>query len=165
MESYMDVTIHYLTKVFTTKAFTLKVTTLKGSHNGDYIRECWDESFAKFGLQKDNLYMIMRDNVSDGVKACNNQSVCRLDCIAHFIPLFVGPFFLEEGPSDSDKGSDSDDEEDDHAIDFENVVYLTNRAWKDDEDHVEAVGKLATRVRTIFKYLKNSVKAKEKLGT
>lgn len=157
MESYMAITIHYLTTEFVMKDFTLEVTPLQGSHTGDYIREFWSESISRFGLNKDKLSMMMRDNASNGIKACNDWGVQHFGCIAHSIHLVIGTFLLEKGSNEAEKGSD--DEEDDDIIDFEDPKSI------DDEEQIIAVRKLVTKVRTILKYIKYSGKAKERLGT
>lgn len=162
MESYMALTIHYLTADFLMKEFTLEVTPLRGSHTADFIREFWAESFARFGLSKDKLSMMLRDNASNGVKACNDWGIKHFGCIAHCIHLVVGPFVLEErgnhlNAAELDEVANNEEQSGDDVADFENPTSY------EDAEQLKDVRKLVSKVRTIFKYVKNSGKAKEKL--
>lgn len=94
LNSYMVITMHYLTKAFTMKDVTLKAAPLRGSQTGDYIEESGGASFAEFRLKKDTLSKVMRNSASNGVKACNAWNIPDLCCIAHCTNLVVGSFFL-----------------------------------------------------------------------
>lgn len=39
--------------------------------------------------------MMMRDNASNGVKACNDWGVRNFGCIGHSIHLVIGPFIIK----------------------------------------------------------------------
>ena len=72
MESYMAETLHYLTQDFEMQNLTIEVTPFRGSHTALNIRNFWEDSFCAFGLSTEKLTMMMRDNASNGVKACND---------------------------------------------------------------------------------------------
>ena len=72
MESYMAETLHYLTQDFEIQNLTIEVTPFRGSHTALNIRNFWEDSFCAFGLSTEKLTMMMRDNASNGVKACND---------------------------------------------------------------------------------------------
>jgi hypothetical protein len=38
---------------------------------------------------------MLQDNVSNGVKACQQLKIQHFGCIGHFIHLVLGPFFIE----------------------------------------------------------------------
>lgn len=38
--------------------------------------------------------MLLRDNASNGVKACNDWGIPNFGCVAHCLHLIVGPFLL-----------------------------------------------------------------------
>lgn len=72
MESYMAETLHYLTEDFEMRNLTFEVTPFRGSHTALTIRNFWEDTFSTFGLRTEILTMMVRDNASNCVKACNN---------------------------------------------------------------------------------------------
>ena len=60
------------------------------------IRNFWADSFARFGLDTAKLVLMMRDNASNGVRACKDWGIRHFGCIGHSIHLVVGPFVIEK---------------------------------------------------------------------
>ena len=75
MESFMAITLHALTEDFNMINMTLEVEPLQGKHNGTYIMEKLIESFHKQGIEKENMTMMLRDNASNAIEACNDQTM------------------------------------------------------------------------------------------
>ena len=106
--------------------------------------------------------MMLRDNASNGKKACNDWNIKHFGCIAHSIHLIVGPFLIEKSGTGAMDGANGDagyQEEDDDEVNFDDPT-STNVA-----EEVVAVRKIITKVWTIVKYIKYSRKAKEKLSS
>ena len=71
MQSFMAVTLHYLTEEFDIKTFVLEVTPLRGSHTGEFIAERLRHTLLSFGMQVQKVALLLRDNASNGIKACD----------------------------------------------------------------------------------------------
>ena len=96
MESFMAETLHYLTEDFKMVNLVLEVSPFHESHTGVNISTFWKNAFEKFGLRTEKLSMMMRDNASNGVKACNDLGIRHFGCIGHSIHLVIGPFVIEK---------------------------------------------------------------------
>jgi hypothetical protein len=48
MQSFIAVTLHYLTEEFNMQIFIIEVSLLKGSHTGAFIAECSGNTLSKF---------------------------------------------------------------------------------------------------------------------
>jgi hypothetical protein len=71
MDSFMAI-IYGLTDIFSMINLTLEVKPLQGKHTGTFIMEQMSESFQKWGILKENMTMMLRDNASNAFKACHN---------------------------------------------------------------------------------------------
>ena len=90
-------TIHFLTEDFEMKTYVLEVRHLTGSHTTDFIRTSMIYSIACFGLDKDKLVSLLRDNASNGVNVHSNDlSITPFGCIGHALNLVVGQFLIEK---------------------------------------------------------------------
>jgi hypothetical protein len=69
MDSFMAITLHGLTDNFSMINLALEVKSLQGKLTGTLIME---QSFQKWGILKENMTMILRDNASNAIKACCN---------------------------------------------------------------------------------------------
>jgi hypothetical protein len=171
MQSYLALTLHYLTDDFEMKTCVLEVKPLIGSHTAESIKSTLMASMDSFGLNTGKLSLLLRDNASNRVKACNNMDINHFGCIGHGLHLVVGPFFIwkkkrhqtdhvmEDHESNCNNGATNDEDEDDTA-EYQDL--------DDDEEErnpdvmvAEAFG-IVAKLRTIAKYVKNSSKAKEK---
>ena len=125
MESYMAETLHYLTQDFEMQNLTIEVTPFRGSHTALNIQNFWEDSFCAFGLSTEKLTMMMRDNVSNDVKACNHWAIWHFGCIGHSIYLVLGLFLIKkhkknakasEGAAQDDHVDEIDDENNMHSV-------------------------------------------------
>ena len=178
MESFMSVTLHYLTEDFEMINLVLEVSPFHESHTAINISTFLKKSFEKFGLRPEKLSMMMRDNASNGVKACNNLGIRHFGCVGHSIHLVIGPFVLETKQSkhveDADaieEGSiDAVDGETDDAVDGETddvADYVIDEVTlnRTSTNTVISMQQMVSKVRTIAKYIKNSPKAKDKVAS
>ena len=164
MQSFMALTLHYLTESFELKTYVLEVKPLIGSHTGEFIASCLIESMNCFGLQRSKLALLLRDNASNGVKACKDMNINHFGCIGHGLHLVVCPFLIEkksrltvvddETNDDENTGDDIDDD----IAEYQN---------DDDDQPADAVVaeacKIVSKFRNVVRYIKNSPKAKEKV--
>jgi len=91
-EAFISVTGHYLTKEFTQRNFTLEVSPVRGRHTAINIQNLLSGSFSNWGLAKENLSLMARDNGSNIVAACNMWGIKHIGCIGHGLHLVVNPF-------------------------------------------------------------------------
>jgi hypothetical protein len=172
MQSFLALTLHYVTDDFEMKTRVLEVKPLLGSHTANFIKTTLMESMQPFGLEAAKLSMLLRDNASSNgvLKACNDMQIKHFGCIGHGLHLVIGPFLLEKkkrkSEMDLDAGepasgaADIDDDSDDS--DIAEYQFLDDEEPTPDEI-VATVCETVTKFRTVAKYVKNSPKAKEKL--
>ena len=169
MDSFMALTLQYVTEDFKMVNFTLEVSQLHGRHTGDFIKQELMKYFESWGLDAENLVMMSRDNGSNIVKACRDWGINDFGCIGHCLHLIVGPLFIANNKHNNDEAEaiivDSLEEEDDDVVDYdvqELIVITENRA----PPETEITSKIVTVVknlRSIAKYIRSSVIAKEKM--
>jgi len=58
MQSFMAVTLHYLTEDFEVKYFVIEVTPLKGSHTGDFIANFLKKTMPTYQLTNKKLSLL-----------------------------------------------------------------------------------------------------------
>jgi hypothetical protein len=183
MESFMPLTLHALTEDFEVINLTLAVDPLRGRHTSDFICRTMQDSFNDWGVQKDDLVLMLRDNASNAVKACNDWNVKYFGCIGHTFHLILGPLFVKKGLAsnddikDNDNGTeyfreDGDDDDDvsrnDDSVDYDEDELLdTLNAFSNEiyRSEVRHVGKVVGNFRHIAKYVCKSTIAKEKLDS
>ena len=73
MESFMAITLQALTDDFNMINMTLEVEPLQRKHTGTYIMEKMSESFHNWGIEKENMTMMLRDNASNAIEASHDQ--------------------------------------------------------------------------------------------
>ena len=171
--SFIALTLHYLTKDFSLQSFTLEVSPFSGNHTGENIKLFLEESLEKWGIEKNNIAIMIRDNGSNIVKAGRLMGITHAGCIGHGFHLVVGAFLsMKKGNGDSGVvneqaiANDSNNNTIDRDADV--VDYLPVNLHSD-LDITFSEKTLATEVRTIVsrlkdiaKYIKNSPKAKER---
>jgi hypothetical protein len=167
MKSFMALTLRYLTESFELKTAVLEVRPLTGSHTGEFIASCLTASMNHFGLEKAKLALLLRDNASNGIKACNEMMINHFGCIGHGLHLLVGPFLI---PKRSRVISENNAVEDDAEVrdsDESNDTDDDIAEYQDDDEDPDTVVasacKIVSKFRDVAKYIKNSSKAKEKV--
>ena len=69
-EPYLSLTLHALTPEFEKVDLTLAILYMPESHTEDNIKERFEELFDEWGLSKDRITLMLRDNGSNIAKAC-----------------------------------------------------------------------------------------------
>ena len=88
-DSLLSLTAHWLTDSFTRKSAVLHAQTFPGSHTGARICEMYREMLAGWGIKKEQLHLIVRDNAANMVKAMNDAGYPDLGCFTHTLQLIV----------------------------------------------------------------------------
>jgi len=78
-----------LTDDFNMINMTLEVEPLQGKHTCTFIMEIMIESFHKWGIEKENMMMMLRDHASNAIKACHDWGIPHFGCIGHTLHLVV----------------------------------------------------------------------------
>lgn len=114
--------------------------------------------------------MILRDNASNGNKACELFNVRDFGCIGHGFHLITAPFLLKKRRKDNSDDDGENDEGgyggeliDDDIADYtcEDIEDVANTFIPSVKQVVDETTSIVTSVRTIAKYVKNSTIAKE----
>ena len=132
MDSFMAITLHGLTDNFSMINLTLEVKPLQGKHTGTFIMEQMSESFQKWGILKENMTMMLRDNASNVIKACCDWEIPHFSCIGHNLHLIVGPLFVQK----RGRGTSINDDNDNCNEQLDDIVDY------DEEELIEAINKL-----------------------
>ena len=95
-ESFIAITIHYLTEEFEQRNFTIEIAPVRGRHTGEHIASLIREAFDRWALPLNKLSIMARDNGSNVVSACNKLDITHQGCVGHSIHLVVNPFLKNE---------------------------------------------------------------------
>jgi hypothetical protein len=83
-------------------------------------------SFDKWGIQKENMTMMLRDNACNAIKACCNWGITHFGCIGHTLHLIVGALFVQKRGTgtgtiinDNDNGNAGGDEQLDDIVNYD----------------------------------------------
>ena len=108
--------------------------------------------------------MLIRDNASNGKKACELFGVRDFGCIAHSLHLVTGPFLLQKKTQEEEEEDDDIDEDNDDDVAEFNVEELAGVLHESDErmqDVAKKMARIAQKFRTVVRYIKKSTIAKE----
>ena len=168
MDSFMALTLQYVTDKFKMVNLTLEVSQLHGRHTGNFIKDELIKYFDLWGLNKENLVLMSRDNGSNIVKACRDWGIQHFGCIGHCLHLIVGPLFIKR---DSNNNDEAESFIDSSVVEDDIVDYDTEEILEISQSRVQSEAAIATKIvfvvtklRKITKYIRSSVLAKEKLA-
>jgi hypothetical protein len=106
-DSYISVTIQYITETFDMRAFTLACVPFPGTHTASRIKTKIEDILEQWRLTKDKLTLFVRDGGSNMVRAAKDMQVRHMSCIAHSIHLCVALFAYKSRTTDNDKDDDN----------------------------------------------------------
>lgn len=127
--------------------------------------------------------MLLRDNASNGVKACKDWGINHFGCVAHCLHLIVGPFLLcskkeeddicqavaaiieEEQKQHARRNNEDMNEDDEDDVDGEDgdIAPYADPFSSSDEFNIKYCRVVVNKVRTIVRFVHKSSKAKAKL--
>ena len=158
MQSFMAITLHALTEAFEMIDFTLEVKPLALRHTGENIKDYFQEIFVSRGLKKEKMVMMLRDNASNGIKACELFDIRSFGCIGHGFHLITGPFLLRKKKKGIEEDDDDDDDDVDDNQELDGIYEASDVTTKKTMDEVVST---VAAIRQIAKYIKKSTIAKE----
>jgi len=163
MQSYMAVTMHAVTKDFDMIDYTLEVMPLTERHTGENIKDCFETIFSSRSLKKEKLVMMLRDNASNGKRACELCDIPSFGCIGHGFHLITGPFLVKKDKDNDESNDGPCDESTDDVADYnsEEIEEITNCFDLSTTKVISELVKIVSSIRKIVKYVKKSTIAKE----
>ncbi len=88
-DSLLSLTAHWLTDSFKPQSAVLHAQTFPGAHTGEMICGRYTEMLKGWGIKKEQLHLIVRDNTANMVKAMRDAGYPDLGCFAHTLQLIV----------------------------------------------------------------------------
>lgn len=182
MDSFMALTLHALTPEFEQIIFTLAVENLHERHTGEHLKDVTEALLVKWGISKEKLTLMLRDNAANAKKACELMEIDDFPCLGHCLHLILGPLFfhnnkkksgadnvtntsdtadIDDNFSPGEKVKDDDIDEDD-IMDFneDDIENELTQLGSDYEDIVKHIMKKVRDVRTINHYIRYSTVAR-----
>ena len=87
--SLLSLTCHGITVNFERKSVILKCETFNDRHTGDIIAEKYESMLIEWGISKNQVHCIIRDEGSNMKRAMAISEFSDIDCTAHKIQLCV----------------------------------------------------------------------------
>ncbi|GMF62881.1 unnamed protein product [Phytophthora fragariaefolia] len=108
-ESFISLTIHFVSDEFEYSSYTLEVSPFPGIHTGSKIAGKVGKMMHEWGLDVARVAKFVRDNGSNIVKACNDLGVEYFGCVAHSLHLGALAKFRKDVGEVNDENINSDD--------------------------------------------------------
>jgi len=94
VQSYLTVTVHYVSKEWTLKSHVLGTLLLEERHTGEHLSEWIVEMLANFSISPSKVVAVVHDNASNMLSAMNilmstYTSIQSVRCSAHTLQLVV----------------------------------------------------------------------------
>ena len=89
VNSLMSLTAHWITEDFVRKRAVLHAQSFEGSHTGEQIHRKLQEMLTQWGIQEDQIHMVLRDNGTNMVKALNDAGLPHYGCFVHTLQLII----------------------------------------------------------------------------
>jgi hypothetical protein len=124
------------------------------------------ESFQKWGIPKENMTMMLRDNASNAIKVCCNREIPHFGCIGHTLHLVVGPLFVQKrgiGTSINDDNNNFNEHLYD-IVDYDEEEWIEAiNKWNNEncKSNIQSVSQVVACFQTVTKYIRKSTIAKE----
>lgn len=85
----LSLTCHGITTTFERKSIILKCETFNDRHTGDIIAEKYESMLIEWGISKNQVLCIIRDEWFNMKRAMAISDFCDIDCTAHKLQLCV----------------------------------------------------------------------------
>ena len=92
----LSMTAHWMSDGFERMSAVLHVTLLEESHTGNYICEKFCQILLTWGINKENVHIVLRDNASNMGRAMRDANLCSYGCFAHSLQLVVNDGVLSQ---------------------------------------------------------------------
>ncbi|RLN72037.1 hypothetical protein BBJ28_00023505 [Nothophytophthora sp. Chile5] len=134
-DSYMALTLHYVTPDFRFCNWTLEVESFPGRHSGDAIARGLSMLFERWGLLPQFCVKLLRDGASNAVLAGETLGIAHMSCVAHSLHLVLAGALIKRKPGrapvsqlDTRTTTDPPEEKDESSClpDQSNLTYLNS---------------------------------------
>ncbi len=94
--SLLSLTAQWIDSSFVLRRATLHVQEFRGSHTAVRIQQSMEKMLNNWGIDKQRVYVILRDNAANMKKAMRDMGVPSVDCVAHSCQLCVHEGLLSQ---------------------------------------------------------------------
>ena len=92
----LSMTAHWMSDGFERMSAVSHVTLLEESHTGNYICEKFCQMLLTWGINKENVHIVLRNNASNMGRAMTDANLCSYGCFAHSLQLVVNDGVLSQ---------------------------------------------------------------------
>ncbi len=94
--SLLSLTAQWIDSSFVLRRATLHVQEFRGSHTAVRIQQSMEKMLNNWGINKQRVYVILRDNAANMKKAMRDMGVPSVGCVAHSCQLCVHEGLLSQ---------------------------------------------------------------------
>ncbi|KAK7888714.1 hypothetical protein WMY93_024274 [Mugilogobius chulae] len=94
--SLLSLTAQWIDSSFVLRRATLHVREFRGSHTAERIQQSIENMLNNWGIDKERVHVILRDNAANMKKAMRDMGVRSLGCVAHSCQLCVQEGLLSQ---------------------------------------------------------------------
>jgi len=94
--SLLSLTAHWIDSTFDLKRAVLHAHQFRGSHTAEHVKQAIEEMLNTWGIDKQQVHVILRDNARNMKKAMDYMGVPSVGCIAHTLQLVVHEGLLSQ---------------------------------------------------------------------
>ena len=94
--SMLSLTAQWIEDDFTLQKVVLHTQECRGSHTGANIAAAFNTMFATWGIPKEHVHVILRDNARNMARAALDGNIASLPCMAHTLQLAVNEGVLAQ---------------------------------------------------------------------
>ncbi len=87
--SLLSLTAHWINATFEMKQAVLHANEFRSAHTADNVRQAISDMLQEWGLEKQRVHVILRDNARNMKKAMDDMGVPSLGRVAHTLQLIV----------------------------------------------------------------------------
>ena len=118
-------------------------------------------SFTEWGINKENLTLMLRDNATNAIRACDIWQIPHFGYIGHTLHLIVGPLFFCKNNTDDNKTNKStnkttlEEEFLDDIVDYDDgkLEEVLNNFDENYQVRVKHAAKVVGNFRKVAKYI------------
>ena len=129
-------------------------------------------SFTEWDINNENLTLMLRDNASNAIRACDIWQIPHFGCIGHTLHLIVGPLFVDKNSTNDNKTDKSTNEttlEEEFLgdiVDYDDgeLEEVSNNFEENYKVRVKHIAKVVGNFRKVAKFIQKSNIAKEKIN-
>lgn len=89
MQSFISLTVHWITNDFLQKHSVLQMKHFSGQHTGDNIRKAISGILTYWDIPIEKIHVILRDNGANIVKGLNESTYTPIPCFIHTLQLVI----------------------------------------------------------------------------